>query len=67
MIGDSVTKPLTNDPIQGKIVLKINGIDRADNSEKNIKAVVTTKYFFLIRKVKAMTMKAKMDMLTVML
>ena len=67
MTGDSVTKPLTTDPIQGKIVLKMKGIVRANSNEIAVNAIVTKWYFFLITRVKAIDAKTKIDELTIML
>lgn len=66
IIDDSVTKPLTKDPIHGKIDIKMKGSDMAASSERTVNAIGTRKYFLLIRTVKAIDMKMKMDVLTTM-
>ena len=65
IIDDAVTRPLTNDPIHGKIEIKMKGSDRAASREKTVKTIVTRKYFLLIRNVKAIDVKVKMDVLTI--
>jgi len=66
MIGDSVTRPLTNDPIHGYIASKMKGSASAGNSERNVNTIGTRKNFLLIRNVKAIDVRVKMDVLTIM-
>jgi len=67
MIGDSLTRPLTNDPIHGKIALKMKGSDNADKSEKTINAIGTEKYFFFITRKAAIDANMKVNALTIIL
>jgi hypothetical protein len=64
MIGDAVTMPLTNDPIHGKMDMKMKGSDSAKVSERIVKAINAWRLFFFSRSAPAEVARMKVHELT---